>query len=82
MIFRFKHERRGSHVHVAVFAASTLDTTFAKMGDLVLRAEEWPHFRVLLVPLGGGDDPGDRGDGTIDIEASLIDLNPTPDPLP
>lgn len=75
MIFRFRYRVQGGHVHVAVFAARRPGVTFEKMGDLVTRVDEWPHFRALLVHLGGGDD---RGDGVIDVEASddLTGLEP------
>jgi hypothetical protein len=67
MIFRFRHRLQGAHVGIAVFAAKAADLTFEKLGDLTLRADEWRHFRALLVRGGGGDE---RPDGAIDVEAT------------
>lgn len=44
MTFKFNHELRGGHVHIAVFSGKDKDH-MGKCGDLVMRKEEWPEFR-------------------------------------
>lgn len=61
MTFRFTPHLKGAHVWVAVFVASGPDTTFEKMGDLTMRADEWARFRTMFKA-----DPSLTG---IDVEA-------------
>ena len=50
MIVRITSETGGAHVHLAVFAAPARGQTFAKIGDLTVRAgEEWAACRSMLV---------------------------------
>lgn len=44
MIFRIYHEKRGGHVHMAVFAGKT-SGALGKCGDLCMREEEFVEFR-------------------------------------
>ena len=78
MIFRFHHNLHGGHMRVAVFAATRPEVTFEKLGELTMRAEEWPDLRALLHGSAGflavhGKDDG----GTIDVEARAGDADET-----
>jgi hypothetical protein len=49
MVFRFRHAVKGSHVWVNVFCGpATVEATFAKIGELVMRPEDWEAFEGLL----------------------------------
>jgi hypothetical protein len=47
MIFKFRHERGGDHIHISIFAGKT-DGSLGKAGDICLREEEWQEFRSLI----------------------------------
>lgn len=44
MIFRIYHEKRGGHIHMAVFSGKT-SGALGKCGDLCMREEEFKEFR-------------------------------------
>ena len=60
MIFKFKHEKKGGHVHIHVFSAPRKDLTFALLGRLIMSEHEWHTFELLL----GNGIP----DGRVEIE--------------
>lgn len=43
-IWKLRWEKRGGHYHCSVFSARSLNHTYAKSGDLVVREEEWVSF--------------------------------------
>lgn len=47
MIYKFKHSKRGGHVHVKFFAGRNIHT-LGLAGDFTLRVEEWPLFTDML----------------------------------
>lgn len=59
MIFKFKHEKGGDHVHIAIFAGKT-DGSLGKAGDICLRSEEWEEFRSLIEAVPAGVFAGDK----------------------
>lgn len=46
--FRIWHERKGGHVHLAVFAGRARALTHGKCGDLCMTVEEFDEFRGLF----------------------------------
>lgn len=46
-VFRVRYQTLGGHVHCRVFAAPSPDT-FAKIGDLVVRVDEFAQLRIAL----------------------------------
>lgn len=54
MIFKFRHERGGDHIHISIFAGKT-DGSLGKAGDICLRSEEWEAFRSIIEAAPSGE---------------------------
>ena len=51
MIYKFRRQTLGGHVHVALFVAKAENMTFAKSGDLVFSAgDEFEDFKGAVAP--------------------------------
>lgn len=48
MIWKVRYQVAGGHVHCALFSAPGVGRTYAKCGDLVVRVEEFPQFKILM----------------------------------
>lgn len=48
MIFKINTRKHGEHMHVTVFAAPKLEQTFACLGTLKMRTDEWVAFDNTL----------------------------------
>ena len=42
IVLRLRWKREGAHYHCRLFTSFALQGTFAKSGDLVFGAQEWP----------------------------------------
>lgn len=45
MIFKVRHFMRGQHVVCDIFAAPSAEETFARLGTLYMRSEEFAAFK-------------------------------------
>ena len=48
MVFKARYIIGPAHVNVRLFAGKNRGTTYAKLGDLVLRVREWEQFKDML----------------------------------
>ena len=48
MVFKARYIIGPAHVNVRLFVGKNRGTTYAKLGDLVLRAREWEQFKDML----------------------------------
>ena len=48
MVFKARYIIGPAHVKVRLFVGKNRGTTYAKLGDLVLRTREWEQFRDML----------------------------------
>lgn len=46
--YRLRYKQGGMHIHCRVFSRLKGQETWAKSGDLVLRAEEWVSFQAAF----------------------------------
>lgn len=64
MVFKDRYVIGPAHVKVRLFVGKNRGTTYAKLGDLTLRAGEWEQFKDMLesgnVELVLETDPGAR----------------------
>lgn len=43
-VFRVRYRKLGGHYHLRIFSARTRESTFAKLGDLVMDEDDWDAF--------------------------------------
>lgn len=49
MVFRVRYKLLGGHYHCRIFSAKASDQTFAKMGEVVLRENEFDAFKKCMI---------------------------------
>lgn len=48
MVFKMQYTRSYGHVHCTLFAAKTINTTYANCGKLVVRIDEFEDMRTCM----------------------------------